>query len=197
MMQRIFQSKTAKFTKHFLDFFVYIILLDKPGLSIDDIAAILESVNKDLFAGLMQNIVIPEFASIHSIADRKNTAVAMTRVLTQSQAMVTIGQAQWPKLLSGLLNLFNLSLANETFDEVDAAIDLEEAGYQPSFARLTASVSKKVDANIDPETYLLQNLAQAMRTNPQMEGWIQNGLEASQAAALLQKLRGSVAAVQR
>lgn len=108
LMTRIFNSKTPKFTKHFLDFFSYLCLLEKPGLGVDNIIAMVESVQPGysclicllifpgrLFSGLLENIIIPEFQLIHSISDRKQTTLAMTRVLTNSQYMQTTGLAQW------------------------------------------------------------------------------------------------------
>lgn len=44
LLTRIFQSKTPKFTKHFLDFLSYVILLEKPGFGVDEIIAVIESV---------------------------------------------------------------------------------------------------------------------------------------------------------
>ena len=44
LMTRIFQSKTPKFTKHFLDFLSYILLLEKPGMGVDDVIAVIESI---------------------------------------------------------------------------------------------------------------------------------------------------------
>ena len=44
LLTRIFQSKTPKFTKHFLDFLSYVILLQKPGFGADEIIAVIESV---------------------------------------------------------------------------------------------------------------------------------------------------------
>jgi exportin-2 (importin alpha re-exporter) len=92
MMTRLFQSKTPKFTKCFFDFMVHIILLDKPGMLVDDIIQTIESVQSNLFPGLLENILVPELALISSRADKTNAGIAMTKLLTQSQIAVTLPQ---------------------------------------------------------------------------------------------------------
>lgn len=44
LMTRIFQSKTPKFTRYFLELVVFMFLLDKPNMGIDDIITVFDSI---------------------------------------------------------------------------------------------------------------------------------------------------------
>jgi hypothetical protein len=96
-----------------------VILLEKPGFGADEMIAVIESLRGGyvvlhsftfeiniglpffrLFTDLLDNIIIPEFKLVHSVADRKQTALAMTKLLTHSQFMQTTGQPQWYCFLS-------------------------------------------------------------------------------------------------
>ncbi len=90
------------------------------------------------------------------------------------------------------------SIAHVAVDEVDGIADLEEVGYQPSFTRLAASVSTKLDPTIDPLSYLCQNLASTLRLRPQLEGAIISGFQdPQQASNLSQQIREKASGVQR
>jgi exportin-2 (importin alpha re-exporter) len=96
ILTRIFQSKTSKFTRSFLEFLSYLVLLDNPDLTPDTIIHILDSVQPDpLFGGLLQNIILPEFSKVINANDRKMIALGMTRFLTASNIMLNQYLQYW------------------------------------------------------------------------------------------------------
>jgi exportin-2 (importin alpha re-exporter) len=96
ILTRIFQSKTPKLTKSFLDFISYIFLLENPKMTIDEVIQTIDSLQaQPLFGGLLENIIIPEFKNVTVIMDRKRTSLAMTRLLTTSKCMQTTHASSW------------------------------------------------------------------------------------------------------
>ncbi|KAI8901692.1 Cse1-domain-containing protein [Globomyces pollinis-pini] len=183
LLTRIFGSKTPKFTKKFLDFFCFLVLLDKPQLSIDRVIGIINSIQaQPLFGSLLENVLIPEFKMIHTGEERKSTLIAMTRLSTQSEAMMTLHFAQWPKLIEGLMNLLQAPANYVVAEEVDVVGDLEEAGYQPSFTRLSATPPEHTAIQIDPQQYLAQSLLTLCTAQPKIQTFIQNEMGSELAA---------------
>jgi exportin-2 (importin alpha re-exporter) len=89
ILTRIFQSKTPKFTRSFLEFISYLIVLEKPSMTPDDIVNAFDSVQANpLFGPLMENIILPEFSKVSGASDRKMIALGMTRLLTNSNTML-------------------------------------------------------------------------------------------------------------
>lgn len=96
------------------------------------------------------------------------------------------------------MGLFDLALTASLVDEVDAVVDLEETGYQPSFTRLASTGLKKGDLAVDPETYLIQSLTMTLQKQPQLEGAIQNcGMSPEKVDGLMKRIRANVTGVQR
>jgi exportin-2 (importin alpha re-exporter) len=96
ILTRIFQSKTAKFTRSFLEFLSFLLLLDRPDLSSDGMIQIFDTMQQNpLFGGLLDNIILPEFSKVLVANDRKMIALGMTRLLVNSASMVNQYFAYW------------------------------------------------------------------------------------------------------
>jgi exportin-2 (importin alpha re-exporter) len=96
ILTRIFQSKTPKFTRAFLEFVSYLVLLEKPDLSPDNLIQVFDTIQPNpLFGGLLDNIILPEFSKVTSAEDRKMIALGMTRFLTTSSAMLNQYFSYW------------------------------------------------------------------------------------------------------
>ena len=84
------QSKTAKFTKGFLQFICTLFVLEKEGLKVDDVIGIFDSIQAtQLFVGVLQTVIIPELESIVAIEDWSLSTVGLTQLLTHSQTMLS------------------------------------------------------------------------------------------------------------
>ncbi|KAJ3273693.1 importin-alpha export receptor [Terramyces sp. JEL0728] len=198
LLTRIFQSKTPKFTRCFLDFMCFLFLLDKPGVTIDNYISIIDSIQQNpLFGGLLESILIPEVELVSAPQARKNTAIALVKLLTQSEAMVNQYFSLWSKLLVAILNLFQLPAHTVTAEETDLVADLEEAGYQPSYSRLASGAVKKQDLNIDPETYLCTSLIALGQKQPKISQAIQTELPQDKSQGLMARLQNGGASLIR
>ncbi|KAE8243444.1 hypothetical protein A4X06_0g6313 [Tilletia controversa] len=96
-----------------------------------------------LLPSLLQGIILPEMQKIAE-RQRKIVAVGMTRLLTQSSLMLSEPTVKvWTPTLEALLKLFLLPQDRSTSAEDDiSGVDWDDAGaagFQASFARLSAS----------------------------------------------------------
>jgi CAS/CSE protein, C-terminus len=88
---------------------------------------------------MIEQALMPEFQRLVVPSDRNQCIVGMSRLLTQTQCMITPQYlAVWPKILKAVIQLTrespkSLAVANND-DDIE---ELEEKGYQASFARLT------------------------------------------------------------
>ncbi len=90
LLTRLMQSKTAKFTKGFLQFICTIFVLEKEGLKVDDVIGIFDSIQATpLFVGVLQTVIIPELKSIVAMEDWSLSTIGLTQLLTQSQKMLS------------------------------------------------------------------------------------------------------------
>jgi len=98
--------------------------------------------------------------------DRKVSAVGMTRLLTDSQAMQGAPYtALWIPTLSCLLKLLELPpTAAQEDDIASVEIDLDDVSFSASFARLNTSTKRQIDPTAsvqDPKQYLAKKLTEA------------------------------------
>jgi exportin-2 (importin alpha re-exporter) len=166
IMTRLFQSTTPKLERSFLKFLVFVFNLDRPGLQIDDIITSIDSINpQPLFGSLLQNILIKHFQSLQTLKEKKDTELAMIRLLC-TMKMQSVHSQSWPLLLDSIIQMFQKVVLDEFIQD---DLDLEESGYQPSFTKLS-SVKKVLNKDVDPEVYLYVMLKQVLAKNPALEG---------------------------
>ncbi|KAH6570430.1 hypothetical protein BASA62_004365 [Batrachochytrium salamandrivorans] len=183
ILTRLSQGKASRFPVNFLRFICSLLVLDKSDLSVDIVIDILDSIQPTpLFGGLLQSILIPNFKDLQNTSDRKQCAIAMTRLLFQGDCMLSDAYVSlWPTLLIAVTDLAesansikvsvsadpNGATGNTQTDEdpdVLSSMDFaEDAGYQVSFVRLStlekSTVATLVDGAADPAIYLIQNIS--------------------------------------
>jgi exportin-2 (importin alpha re-exporter) len=120
---------------------------------------------------MLNMVVLPELQKIADPKDRKTCAIGLTRLLTQSDKMLTEPYLTlWPSLLTALLKLLELpqDLAGNDLDEL-YTLDLEESGYQATFAKLATATPVKEDlfpSITDPAVFLAQSILALSQRQP-------------------------------
>ena len=120
---------------------------------------------------MLNLVVLPELQKVAEPKDRKTCAIGITRLLTQSEKMMIepyIGL--WPTIFTALLKLLELpqDLAGDDLDEL-YTLDLEESGYQATFAKLATAAPVKEDAFAsipEPTVFLAQGIVALSQRHP-------------------------------
>ncbi|KAE8270973.1 hypothetical protein A4X09_0g1365 [Tilletia walkeri] len=142
MLTRLQTGKTEKFSNGFIVFFASFCAVPQQGFP-DHAVAAFESVQPGLLPSLLQGIILPEMQKIAE-RQRKIVAVGMTRLLIHSSLMLSEPTVKvWTPTLEALLKLFLLPQERGSGADDDiSAVDWDDAGaagFQASFARLSAS----------------------------------------------------------
>ncbi|KAJ3413290.1 Exportin-2 [Chytridiales sp. JEL 0842] len=162
---RMNDVKTPKFTKGFLKFISFLFTMEKDGLSVDAIIGVFDSIQPHLFRNLLQAIIIPELSEVLAPEERKLCGVGIAKLLTSSNTMLNDPYITlWPNLHSALSGVLDVPLAENGSAAQDETYtqDIEEAGYQVTFARLSSIGRTKKDnlaAIPDPKAFYHQRLA--------------------------------------
>lgn len=95
-----------------------------------------------LFGQILALFVLPDIMKLSKPLDRKIGAAGITRLLTRSDSMLQVPYVSelWSRSLMSLLALLELPAAVEA-DGPDElyTLDIEEGGYQTTFAKLATS----------------------------------------------------------
>lgn len=116
-------------------------------------------------------VVLPELQKIADPKDRKTCAIGLTRLLTQSDKMLADPYvSMWPTVLTALFKLLELpqDLAGDNLDDL-YTLDLEESGYQASFAKLATAAPVKEDlfpSITDSTVFLAQGIMALSQRHP-------------------------------
>ncbi|CAM0141374.1 importin-alpha export receptor [Umbelopsis sp. WA50703] len=174
------QSKTSKstgqlvhdkFTRSMLLWICLFLALDKQPGGADTVIEAFDSLQPNLFFQMLNLVVLPELQKVADAKDRKTCAVGLTRLLTQSEKMLTdpyIGV--WSTVLTALLKLLELpqDLAGDDLDEL-YTLDLEDTGYGATFAKLATAAPVKEDyvpSITDPSVFLAQSILALSQRHP-------------------------------
>ncbi|KAI6026014.1 CAS/CSE protein [Pisolithus marmoratus] len=159
LLTRLQTSKTDKFVYHFSHFLLFTMAINVEGLGPNYVISTVETIQPQLWSQILTTFIIPQVPKMPH-KDRKVAAVGLTRMLTESEVMLTEPAARnWPSAFTTLVKLFNepqYLTKTSTQDEATTTglteIDYEEqtAGYQAAYSRLAAAES----ATIDPVAYV-------------------------------------------
>ncbi|KAI9569377.1 armadillo-type protein [Boletus coccyginus] len=153
LLKRMQTSKTDKYVYHFTYFLLLTMAIDVARMGPDYVISTVEEIQPQLWSQILTGFVIPQVQKMPH-KDRKVVAVGLTRMLTESQVMLSEPASRsWPAVLTALVKLFSEPryLASKEGDSVGGTglteIDYEEqtAGYQAAYSRLAASESGPVD----------------------------------------------------
>lgn len=171
---RLQTNKTDKFTYSLAYWFFYAMALPIDGLGPNTVVGAVERIQTGIWNGLFGNVVLPEVPKMRPL-DRKPVAVGLTRLLTESELMLSNGPL-WQPAFIALEQLVSKAdaLSQDQADDPEAiltAIDYEEAtaGYQASFSKLAASQPKRYDpVEFIPNlsAYVKQTLVKVVGADP-------------------------------
>ncbi|RCH88978.1 importin-alpha export receptor, partial [Rhizopus stolonifer] len=157
------QISFDRFTRNFTLWMNYCFLLESMN-GPDTIIRVYESLQPGLFGQIMSLFILPDLVKLSKPIDRKISGVGMTRLLTKSDIMLNepyLSQL-WSKSLLALLALLELpgSLETDGPDEL-YTLDIEEGGYQTTFAKLATSNPVQEDPTAglpSSQVYLAQQI---------------------------------------
>ncbi|KIO33067.1 hypothetical protein M407DRAFT_65856 [Tulasnella calospora MUT 4182] len=180
---RLQTHKTDRFTYSLAYWIFYAMALPIDGLGPDTVIEAVDSIQTGIWSVLFGNVVLPEVSKMRPL-DTKTVAVGLTRLLTESQLMVSHASL-WCVPQPAFLALEDLvskadTVAQGQVDDSEAismAIDYEEARgcYQASFSRLTASQPQRYDpANyvLNVSAYIKQTLSKAAAADTRVQALI-------------------------
>ncbi|KAJ3230620.1 importin-alpha export receptor [Chytriomyces hyalinus] len=172
ILQRLKSSRTPKLVNGFLKFLGSLMVFEKEGMNPDVVIGYFDSITPNLFRDMSQSVVLPGLAEFHQPEERKLFIVGFTKMLTNSATMVSDAYLPlWPQYCQTIVSLLKIPAAQDADvnpeDEFYIA-DVEEAGYQASFAKLAAPSKKKTGllANVaDPAAFVMQSMG-GFRNSP-------------------------------
>ncbi|XP_023216075.1 exportin-2-like [Centruroides sculpturatus] len=99
-----------------------------------------------MFAMVLDRVVIPEVQKVSGSLERKICAIGITKLLTETPAMIVGEYANyWTPLLQSLIELFELP-EDDTIPEDEHFIEIEDTpSYQISYSQLVFAGKKECD----------------------------------------------------
>ena len=187
LFQRLQSSKTTKYVKGLLVFFS--LFAGKYGGSA--LVETVDSIQPKLFQMVVERLFIPDVQKVSGPLERKICAVGMTKLLTETPAMLTEPYVNlWAILLQALISLFELP-EDDSLPDDEHFIEIEDTpGYQTAYSQLIFAGTKEHDpfgtVVPDAKTHLAQSLLKLSSQHPgKLQGMISSGLS-TDAAQFLQ-----------
>lgn len=178
LFQRLQSSKTTKYVKGLLVFFS--LYAGKFGGA--TLVELVDSIQPKLFGMVVEKLFIPDVQKVGGQVERKICAVGITKLLTDTPAMLSEPYILlWAPLLQALVKLFELP-EDSTVPEDEHFVEIEDTpGYQASYSQLMFAGVKERDpfAEYAPDTkkHLAQSLHQLSSKQPgKLQTLISSGL---------------------
>ncbi|XP_067121155.1 exportin-2 [Centruroides vittatus] len=142
LFQRLQSSKTTKYIKSLLVFFFFFIYKYGPSTFI----SMVDEFQPKMFAMVLDRVVVPEVQKVSGSLERKICAIGITKLLTETPAMIVGEYANyWTPLLQSLIELFELP-EDDTIPEDEHFIEIEDTpSYQISYSQLVFAGKKECD----------------------------------------------------
>ncbi|CAG8478060.1 8971_t:CDS:10 [Ambispora gerdemannii] len=175
LMKKLSTIKSEKFTIRFINFLCYFVALNKEGAGPDYIINAFDSIQPGLFLQVLTSIVILNLQKVQGQIERHICAVALTRLLTQSNTMLSPSYIeQWSSILTAVIKLFEAPVEikkNGIEEEQEEYIDFEleeETEFKAAFNKLvTASRSKRDPTGIpNAREFLARSVYTLSQTHP-------------------------------
>jgi len=186
------KTKTTKYVKLLLVFFSLFAI----KYSTSDLITILDGIQPNLFAMVVERLIVLEIQRVSGALERKICAVGLTRLICDTPICFTGSySATWVPLLGALIGLFELP-EDESVPEEEHFVEIEDTpSYQSAFAQLVFVGKKERDPVaeiVDPRAYLVQSLHRLSTQHPGRVGpMIASGLPAQAQNYIQQYLQAS------
>jgi exportin-2 (importin alpha re-exporter) len=179
LFQRFQSSKTTKYVKGLIVCFC--LFAGKFGGN--SLLQIIDSIQPNLFAMVLEKIVIPDMQKVSGPTERKIGAVGVTKILTETPPMLVEPYVKfWSPLLRSLVSLFELPEDDSVPDD-EHFIEIEDTpGYQTAFSQLAFVGSRDKDPFgtevSDPKVHLAHSLHKLSSQHPgKLSALISSGLD--------------------
>ena len=187
LFQRLQNSKTTKYVKGLLVFFsLFAGKYGGPAL-----VEVIDSIQPKLFQLVIEKVFITDVQKVSGQTERKICAIGITKILTETPAMLTEPYVNlWVPLLQALISLFELP-EDDSLPDDEHFIEIDDTpGYQTAFSQLIFAGTKDHDPFSkmvnNAKAHLAQCLHRLSSEHPgQLQGMIQARLS-SDATQFLQ-----------
>ncbi|KAI8375933.1 Cse1-domain-containing protein [Radiomyces spectabilis] len=153
IMKRLMSKKKGdkiiydRFTRNFTLWVCLFFTLERLT-SPDVLISVCDSLQPGLFGQIMSLFVMPDLNALRDPIDYKTCGIGVVRLLTKSNLMLQEPYASqlWPKVMTSLFQQLELPpvASDEGPDEL-YTLDIEEGGYQTTFAKLATSAPVRDD----------------------------------------------------
>lgn len=187
---RLQSNKSMKFVKS-LVIFMSLFLVKHGSQKLVDSINSLHQNQPNLFGQILDHFWIPNLKLITGSIELKLTAVASTRLICESPALLDpTASERWVKMLDSIVILLSRPEQDRVEDEGDVPDFGETAGYGAAFVKLHNAGKKEEDPLKeirDPKQYLVESLARLSALSPgRFPQIISANLDAANQTALLQ-----------
>ncbi|CAG8634271.1 1770_t:CDS:10 [Funneliformis caledonium] len=166
LLTRMHHSRTDRYTLSFVYFMCFFLAIEKEDVNPDYVINVFDSIQRKLFIEVLNAFIIPEMQKIQDYTEKKICAIAMTRLLTQSEKILMDDYISvWPNVLTALIKLFEAPTEiKKSYDEEEELLTYdfeEERQFQSAFARLTSTGKLNRDPTEkieDPKLFLAHSL---------------------------------------
>ncbi|TPX53175.1 hypothetical protein SeMB42_g00951 [Synchytrium endobioticum] len=151
LMTRLSNARTAKFTKGFLNFVCTVFVYNKPGMEVDVVLRLFDTVQPMLFWTVLMDVLLPTIDDPRTPEERKIIIVGLTNLLTKSEVILAPENLRlWAPIVKAINLLLQVPLVQDKtgIDDEEEAVfgpaepsQEETTGYSASFSRL-ATVGK-------------------------------------------------------
>ncbi|WCJ22435.1 Exportin-2 [Euphorbia peplus] len=184
---RLQNKRTVKYIKSMLIFMSLFLVKHGPGNLIDT----MNTVQAGIFMNILESLWIPNLKLITGTVEVKLAAVAATRLICESPALLDAAAARyWGKTLDSIVTLLSRPEEDRVEEEQEMPDIAENAGYTAAFVNLYNAGKKEEDPLKDikdPKQFVVVSLANLSAQSPgRFPQIISENLEPANQAALLQ-----------
>ncbi|KAF1863775.1 hypothetical protein Lal_00030879 [Lupinus albus] len=160
------QSRTVKLIKSLLIFMS--LFLIKHGAS--NVVDSMNSVQPGIFIAIMNQFWIPNLKLITGVIELKLTAIASTRLICESPALLDPAASEsWGKMVDSIITLLSRPEQDRVEEDPDMPDITENVGYTATFVRLHNAGKKEEDPLKDirdPREFLVASLSRLSALSP-------------------------------
>ncbi|KAF5733505.1 Exportin-2 -like protein [Tripterygium wilfordii] len=187
---RLQRHRTIKFIKSLLIFMSLFIVKHGSGNLVDTMNA----VQPNIFLVILEQFWIPNLKLITGTIELKLTAVASTKLICESPALLdAAGARHWGKMLDSIVTLLSRPEDDRVEDEPEMPDIGDNIGYTATFVRLYNAGKKEEDPLKDikdPKEFLVASLGRLSAISPgRYPQIISENLEPANQAALMELCR--------
>ncbi|XP_065860166.1 exportin-2 [Euphorbia lathyris] len=187
LFTRLQNKRTVKFIKSMLIFMSLFLVKHGPGNLVDT----MNNVQPNIFLMILEQLWIPNLKLITGVIEVKLAAVASTRLICESPALLDAAAARhWGKTLDSIVTLLSRPEEDRVEEEQEMPDITENVGYTATFVNLYNAGKKEEDPLRDikdPKQFLVVSLANLSARSPgRFLQIISENLEPANQSALLQ-----------